>query len=101
MRLQQCHMKSRHACTNSQTHQGNTSNHVLVCGNCYTHKQQIAFAKAHDLDIRAMVIAEWPLPKDAHQLRSCLGLATYFRKYVQGFARLVGPLTDLLKEKAP
>ena len=29
------------------------------------------------------------------------GQGVYFRKYVQGFSKLVGPLTDLLKAKAP
>ena len=31
---------------------------------------------------KTAVIAEWPLPKDAHELRSFLGLATYLRKCV-------------------
>ncbi len=39
---------------------------------------------------KTSVIAEWPLPKDAHELRSFLGLATYFRKYVQGFKAAAG-----------
>lgn len=42
-------------------------------------------------------VSEWPVPKDAHQLRSVLGLATYFRRFVQGYSKLVSPLTDLLK----
>lgn len=41
--------------------------------------------------VKTAVIAEWPLPKDAHELRSCLGLATYFRKYVQGFGEAGRP----------
>ena len=35
---------------------------------------------------KTAVIAALPLPKDAPEPRSLLGLATYFRKYVQGFS---------------
>ena len=48
---------------------------------------------------KTAVISDWPRPKDAHQLRSFLGLATYFRRFVQGFSKLVSPLTDLIKGK--
>jgi len=41
------------------------------------------------------------VPKDVHQLRSFLGLATYFRRFVQGFSKLVSPMTDLTKGKTP
>ena len=50
---------------------------------------------------KTAAIADWPRPKDAHQLRSFLGLATYFRRFVQGYSKLVSPLTDLLKGDAP
>ena len=50
---------------------------------------------------KTAVIAEWPLPKNAHELTSFLGLANYFRKHVQGFSKLVGPLTDLLRSNTP
>ena len=40
------------------------------------------------------------MPRDVHQLRSFLGLGTYFRRFVHGFSKLVSPLTDLLKTKA-
>ena len=43
----------------------------------------------------------WPVPRGVHQLRSFLGLATYFRSFVQGFSKLVSPLKNLLKGRAP
>ena len=48
---------------------------------------------------KTAVIDAWPQPRDLHQLRSFIGLATYFRRFVQGYSKLVSPLTDLLRGK--
>jgi len=43
-------------------------------------------------------IKDWPAPKTAHHVQQFLGLASYYRRFVQGFARIAAPLSDLLKE---
>ena len=49
---------------------------------------------------KTAVIDAWPVPRDTHQLRSFVSLATYFRRFVQGYSKLASPLTDLLRGKA-
>jgi hypothetical protein len=45
--------------------------------------------------IKVAVIRDWPRPKTNKELRSFLGLANYFRKFVQGYSSLVAPLIKL------
>ena len=42
---------------------------------------------------------DWPRPQSAHDIRSLLGLASYYRKFIRGFSHLAKLLTNLTREK--
>ena len=46
--------------------------------------------------IEAMV--NWKPPKNVSEVRSFLGLAGYYRKFVEGFSRIAAPLTKLTRK---
>ena len=49
---------------------------------------------------KVQVVKDWPEPANAAELRSFLGLAQYFRKFIRGYAQTVCALYDLLKTNA-
>jgi hypothetical protein len=44
------------------------------------------------------VVVNWVRPSNAHEVQSFLGLAGYYRRFVEGFSRLAAPLTRLTKK---
>jgi hypothetical protein len=46
---------------------------------------------------KVKAIKEWPIPSSVTGVRSFLGLAGYYRRFVKEFSRIAMPLTDLLR----
>jgi hypothetical protein len=60
----------------------------------------IVSAKGNRPDPKKMAaVQEWPVPKNVHDIRSFLGLVNYFKKFIEHFASLAQPLTDLTRAK--
>ena len=49
-------------------------------------------------DSKIKAVREWPLPKSVKQLRSFLGFASYYRRYVPAFAKIARELHSLVGE---
>ncbi|KAL7827668.1 hypothetical protein SRHO_G00333860 [Serrasalmus rhombeus] len=45
-------------------------------------------------------VRHWPTPRDASELRSFLGLASYYQRFIQGFADIAAPLHRLTEKGA-
>nr|KYP37777.1 Transposon Ty3-I Gag-Pol polyprotein [Cajanus cajan] len=46
-------------------------------------------------------VLEWRTPKSVFEIRSFLGLAGYYRRFIENFSRLALPLTKLTKKDQP
>jgi hypothetical protein len=51
-------------------------------------------------DRKVKAILDWELPKSVPALRSFLGLASYYYKFIKNFAKIATPLTNLLKKSS-
>ncbi|GFS99683.1 retrovirus-related Pol polyprotein from transposon 17.6 [Nephila pilipes] len=50
---------------------------------------------------KVAVVKEWSQPRNVHELRSILGLCTYYRRFVKGFSLIARPLHRLTEHKRP
>ena len=49
---------------------------------------------------KIQAVAEWPVPTSIREVRAFVGLASYYRRFVKGFAEIATPLHSLTKKNA-
>jgi hypothetical protein len=47
---------------------------------------------------KAQEVMDWKPPKSVHQIRTFLGLAVFYRRFIPDFSRIAKPMTELLKK---
>lgn len=72
---------------------------------CDFGKSQIKYLgfilSANGVDVdkdRVKAVSEYPIPKTEKEIRSFLGMANYYRKFIPNYSKLASPLTYLLKK---
>jgi Reverse transcriptase (RNA-dependent DNA polymerase)/RNase H-like domain found in reverse transcriptase/Integrase zinc binding domain/Chromo (CHRromatin Organisation MOdifier) domain/gag-polyprotein putative aspartyl protease len=47
---------------------------------------------------RIKTIVDWPVPKSQYDIQVFLGFANFYRRFIEGYSRVVLPITNLLKK---
>ena len=47
------------------------------------------------------VVLQWERPKTVTEIRSFVGLAGYYKRFIEGFSKIVAPLTQLTRKDHP
>ncbi|KAL4367666.1 hypothetical protein GQ457_05G008100 [Hibiscus cannabinus] len=47
---------------------------------------------------KVLAITNWPRPTTISEVRGFLGIASYYRKFIRGFATIASPISDLLRK---
>ncbi|KAE8553813.1 hypothetical protein EYB25_002351 [Talaromyces marneffei] len=50
---------------------------------------------------KVQAIRDWPTPKNVKELQSFIGLINYYRRYIEGYAKIMEPMFRLLKKDTP
>jgi hypothetical protein len=48
---------------------------------------------------KVVAIMDWKAPKDVRGIKSFIGMAGYYRRFIEGFSKIARPMTALLAKK--
>ncbi|GJX00745.1 hypothetical protein Tco_0184658 [Tanacetum coccineum] len=73
---------------------------------CFEHVFQVQFL-GHVIDSEGIhvdpakieSIKDWTSPKSPTEIRQFLGLAGYYRRFIEGFSKIAKPMTKLTQKK--
>ena len=60
---------------------------------------KVAKDKVYALDDKEKVMLDYKAPTSITELRSCLGLFSYYRRFIKDFAAIAAPLHALTKQE--
>jgi hypothetical protein len=46
-------------------------------------------------------VLDWQAPTNVKEIRGFLGMAEYYRRFIEGFSKIAGPMTKLLRKNTP
>ncbi len=82
------------------------NNLFLKAEKCSFHQSSVKFLGYHidqegiKMDEgKVTAIQDWPMPTSIKELQRFLGFANFYRRFIQNYSSIAGPLTDLLKHK--
>ncbi|KAJ6440242.1 cystathionine beta-lyase/cystathionine gamma-synthase [Purpureocillium lavendulum] len=50
---------------------------------------------------RVCAIAQWPVPRSVKDVQVFLGFTGFYRRFIKNYSKIVSPLSDCLRKKAP
>src|SRR6185312_3068654 len=53
------------------------------------------------MEDKVKAVQDWPTPTKVGHVRSFLGIAGYYRKFIKDFSKLAAPLSDLTHDNVP
>ncbi|GFR27629.1 retrovirus-related Pol polyprotein from transposon 17.6 [Trichonephila clavata] len=86
-KLKEAKLKLNPSKCNLFRHEVNYLGHIISADGVRTDPQKVSAVK------------DWRRPKNVHELRSFLGLCTYYRRFVKGFSSIARPLHRLAENK--
>ena len=48
---------------------------------------------------KVSAVTKWEAPKNVGEIRSFLGLAGYYRRFIENFSKIANPMTELLQKR--